>query len=85
MTKSKVIRIIPMLLLIIIIGSFLIQLKLNKNSVLNSNIQTICITSICLISSDKTTECIYTKSKISYLNIKTNSVVITQTATNCKE
>ncbi len=84
MTKFKIIKTLPMIALLILVMIFLIQLKEDKNSILNSNVQAICASSIC-ISSNNIKECLYTKTTLGYLEIKNNSVVLTQTNVACKE
>ena len=84
MMTFKIIKILPIIALLILVIIFLIQLKNDKNSILNSNVQAVCTGSIC-ISSNNIKECLYTKTTLGYLEIKNNSVVLTQTNVACKE
>ncbi len=84
MNNIKLLKTLPMIMLLILIGAFIIQLKEDKTSILNRNIQIVCTTSICVINPNHK-ECIYMKSMLSHLEISKKAVTITQTNTECKE
>lgn len=83
MKSLQIIKILPMIALLIMVVVVIVQLVKDKNSILNSPTHMNCVKSVCVIT-NAYTECIYLKELISYVDIKNNEVVLTQTETKCQ-
>ncbi len=89
--KKRIVRTIPMILLLIVIGVVIISFtdKSNPSNMLQKNVKVLCASSICLNSND-IIECISMPANIFHLTIEkdptdpdSNYVMLTQTKAKC--